>query len=108
MALIATRPLANAAAERAASTRRPLTVCAIGYAESVHVATRVRWFAKRGHHVYLITESPSRFGIEGVTELVPSLDRALERRFWLRVCAASTLMNSGVRGPGHGSVRRAR
>ena len=85
MALIATRPLANAAAERAASTRRPLTVCAIGYAESVHVATRVRWFAKRGHHVYLITESPSRFGIEGVTELVPSLDRALERRFWLRV-----------------------
>jgi glycosyltransferase involved in cell wall biosynthesis len=61
-----------------------LTICAIGYAESVHVTTRVRWFAERGHRVYLITESPSRSGIEGVTELVPGLDPLLARQFWFR------------------------
>src|SRR5262249_1858751 len=84
-ALVETRPSAAPATQRALASGRPLTICAIGYAESVHVATRVRWFAKRGHRVYLITEAPSRFGIEGVTELVPSLDRVLEGRFWSRV-----------------------
>jgi glycosyltransferase involved in cell wall biosynthesis len=62
-----------------------LTICAIGYAESVHVATRVRCFAEMGHRVYLITETRSPDGIEGVTELVPALDPDLHGRLWFRL-----------------------
>src|SRR5271157_3759948 len=68
-----------------ADSRRTLTICAIGYAESVHVVTRVRCFAEMGHHVYLITETQSSDGIEGVTELVPAFDPDLGRRFWFQV-----------------------
>ncbi len=48
----------------------------------MHVATRIRCFADMGHQVYLITPSPSRRGIAGVTELVPGFDAALADRGW--------------------------
>src|SRR5438067_2588563 len=64
------------------SPRKQLTICAIGEADSVHVATRIRCFADMGHYVYLITPSPSRRGIAGVTELVPGFDAALADRGW--------------------------
>ncbi|HEV2547573.1 MAG TPA: glycosyltransferase [Stellaceae bacterium] len=53
---------------------RPLTICAVGAAASTHVATRVRWFAARGHRVFLITEAKSTQPIDGVTQLVPGAD----------------------------------
>ena len=84
MDIVGASSSALATAQRRESPSRPLTICAIGYAESVHVATRIRWFAERGHRVYLLTESESRFGIEGVTELTPALDPALTRRLWVR------------------------
>src|SRR5690242_2873487 len=55
---------------------RPLTICAVGAATSTHVATRVRWFAARGHRVFLITEARSAQAIDGVTQLVPGVDHA--------------------------------
>jgi glycosyltransferase involved in cell wall biosynthesis len=64
------------------SQRKRLTICAIGEADSVHVATRIRCFAEMGHHVYLIAPSRSRHGIAGVTELVPGFDAALADRGW--------------------------
>jgi glycosyltransferase involved in cell wall biosynthesis len=64
------------------SQRKRLTICAIGEADSVHVATRIRCFADMGHRVYLITPSTSRHGIAGVTELVPGFDSALADRGW--------------------------
>src|SRR5205085_11323643 len=64
------------------SQRKRLTICAIGEADSVHVATRIRCFAEMGHHVYLITPSRSGRGIPGVTELVPGFDAALAGRGW--------------------------
>jgi glycosyltransferase involved in cell wall biosynthesis len=64
---------------------RPLTICAIGYASSPHVAARVRCFADMGHRVFLITETPSVRGIPGVTERVPAWDEKLARRFWFRL-----------------------
>lgn len=82
--IVATSSPAIGPPQSADSPNPPLTICAIGYAESVHVATRIRWFAERGHRVYLITESESRSGIEGVTELTPALDSALTQRFWRR------------------------
>jgi glycosyltransferase involved in cell wall biosynthesis len=48
---------------------RPLTICAVGAGSSTHIATRVRWFADRGHRVFLLTNSPSPAGIPGVTEV---------------------------------------
>lgn len=69
-----------------AALRRPLTICAIGYATSTHVASRVRCFAEMGHRVYLLTETASPEGIAGVTELVPAWDAALARRWWFRLC----------------------
>lgn len=60
---------------------RPLTILAIG--EGSHVATRARWFARRGHRVFLLTASPSPSGIEGVTELVLPTDH-LAGKPWLR------------------------
>ena len=74
--------------EAVAAAPRPLTICAVGYAESVHVATRVRWFAERGHNVFIITESPSPHGIEGVRELVPGIDPGLAGRWWFRALMA--------------------
>jgi glycosyltransferase involved in cell wall biosynthesis len=55
---------------------RPLRICAVGAATSTHVATRVRWFAARGHRVFLITEARSAQPIDGVTQLVPGADHA--------------------------------
>lgn len=52
-------------------SERPLRICAIGVADSTHIASRTRCFAERGHHVYLITEAPGSTPIEGVTEVVP-------------------------------------
>lgn len=66
--------------------RRPLTICAIGYATSTHVATRVRCFAELGHRVFLITETASPHGIPGVVELVPAWDEGLAQRWWFRLC----------------------
>jgi glycosyltransferase involved in cell wall biosynthesis len=48
---------------------RPLTICAVGPGASTHVAARVRWFAERGHRVYLLTAWPSPAGIPGVVEV---------------------------------------
>jgi glycosyltransferase involved in cell wall biosynthesis len=53
-------------------TARRLTICAIGSADSTHVAARTRCFAQRGHRVFLITEKRSAAAIEGVTQLVPA------------------------------------
>jgi glycosyltransferase involved in cell wall biosynthesis len=64
---------------------RPLTICAIGYASSPHVAARVRCFADLGHRVFLITETASHCGIPGVTELVPTWDERLARQLWFRL-----------------------
>lgn len=64
---------------------RALTICAIGAAGSTHVVTRVGWFAKQGHRVYLITETRSIGGIDGVTELAPSLEALASAAFPLRV-----------------------
>ena len=68
----------------AATARRPLTICVIGYATSTHVAARARCFAELGHRVFLITETASPQGIAGVSELVPAWDDALAARWWLR------------------------
>jgi glycosyltransferase involved in cell wall biosynthesis len=78
--------LPPAASPGPATAGRRLTICAIGYASSTHVVARVRCFAELGHRVFLITESPSRDGIPGVTELVPAWDDALARRWWFRLC----------------------
>ena len=69
---------------QAPSRDKPLTICAVGYATSTHVAARVRCFAERGHKVFLITENKSPDGIPGVTELVPALDPRLSHAFWFR------------------------
>jgi len=66
-------------------TKRALTICAIGVADSPHVAARTRCFAELGHRVYLITESRSANGIEGVTEVVPELAKNGPLAFFLRV-----------------------
>lgn len=50
--------------------RRPLTICAVGSAESVHVAARTRCFADLGHRVYLVTEREGP-PIAGVEQFVP-------------------------------------
>jgi glycosyltransferase involved in cell wall biosynthesis len=62
---------------------RPLTICAIGYADSPHVANRLRCFAERGHKVYLITERAAP-EIEGVAQLVPGLDQTTNASFPFR------------------------
>jgi len=48
---------------------RRLRICAVGAGSSTHIASRVRWFAERGHRVFLLTTSPSPAGIPGVTEV---------------------------------------
>ena len=75
------------APSEAAAARQRLTICAIGYATSTHVAARVRCFAEMGHRVYLITETASEAGIEGVSELVPAGDAATVEHRWLRLCS---------------------
>ena len=59
---------------------RPLTIVALGAGSSTHVARFVQWFAKRGHQVFLFSDSPNPTGIEGVEQLVPPV-----RRWILRV-----------------------
>src|SRR6266849_7698109 len=71
--------------EATAHSRRRLSLCLIGVADSTHVAARARCFAEMGHWVYLITETASLGGIDGVTELVPALDRDLARKIWFRL-----------------------
>jgi glycosyltransferase involved in cell wall biosynthesis len=73
------------ATTKASAARRPLTICAIGYATSTHVATRVQCFAERGHKVFLITENPSPHGIPGVAELVPGYDAARFASRWFQL-----------------------
>lgn len=75
--------------------RKRLTICAIGEADSVHVATRIRCFAEMGHEVYLITPSASRHGIAGVTELVPGFDAALADRGWRGALARACRRTGG-------------
>src|SRR5262245_48828999 len=60
--------------DAAPAPERKLTILAIGHADSVHVAARVHCFAQMGHRVYLVTETPSSEGIDGVMELVPADD----------------------------------
>ncbi len=71
--------------ELEAHSRKRLTLCLIGTADSTHVAARARCFVEMGHRIYLITETASLGGIDGVTELVPALDRDLARKFWFRL-----------------------
>jgi glycosyltransferase involved in cell wall biosynthesis len=78
-------PARSKVSPSAACASRPLTICAVGYGSSPHVATRARCFAEMGHRVFLITEAPSTGGIPGVTELVPALDNRSGRRFWYRL-----------------------
>jgi glycosyltransferase involved in cell wall biosynthesis len=66
---------------------KPLTILAVGYASSAHVQARVRCFAELGHRVLLVTETPSKGGIPGVTELVPSLSRELGESHTFRAMA---------------------
>lgn len=54
---------------RLAARERPLTICALGTGTSTHVANRLRWFAARGHRVFLLTMTPSPAGIEGVVQV---------------------------------------
>lgn len=62
---------------------RPLTICAIGTGSSTHVATRLRWFAHRGHRVFLLTPSPSPTGIEGVVQVELNSESPAFGRAWL-------------------------
>lgn len=82
---VAAEPTGRANPPSVPAVDRRLTICAIGYASSPHVAARVRCFADMGHRVFLITETPSAGGIPGVTELVPSWDDRLARRLWFRL-----------------------
>src|SRR5947209_3166285 len=84
----------------APALRRPLTICAIGYATSVHVVSRVRCFAERGHKVYLITENASAYGIPNVVELIPAFDSRLTTAKWFQLL--SWLCRKALRiDPGH-------
>lgn len=50
---------------------KPLVICAIGDATSVHVRNRTQCFAERGHTVYIISPVPAT--LDGVTVLVPQV-----------------------------------
>jgi glycosyltransferase involved in cell wall biosynthesis len=63
---------------------QPLTICALGAGSSTHVATRVGWFAHRGHRVFLLTTSPSRAGIPGVVEIDLNEEYLSVRDVWWR------------------------
>ena len=56
---------------------RPLVILAVG--NGPHALTRSQAFAKRGHRVFLLTQTPSASGVEGVTELVAPLDHFASR-----------------------------
>jgi glycosyltransferase involved in cell wall biosynthesis len=58
---------------------RPLTIVAVGAGSSTHVARFVQRFAKRGHRVFLFSDSPNPTGIEGVEQLVPTVRRWIPR-----------------------------
>jgi len=74
---------------------QPLTIVAIGYAQSTHVRARVGCFAERGHKVFLLTETAVEPGIPGVTQLVPALDPT---RAGSRALAALTWVSRKVLG----------
>jgi glycosyltransferase involved in cell wall biosynthesis len=63
---------------------RHLTIMGVGYAQSPHVASRLRCFAERGHTVLVITESATATPIPGVTQLVPSLEPSIVSSPWFR------------------------
>ena len=63
-------------ADVASSAARPLTICVIGPANSVHVAARARCFADLGQTVLLVTGERSRSGIAGVSEHAPAPENA--------------------------------
>lgn len=77
---------------------RPLTICAIGSGASTHVATRLRWFAERGHRVFLLTAAPSSDGIPGVVEIDLNAEVERVREVVLRIPPP-------VRGLVHRAVR---
>lgn len=77
---------------------RPLTICAIGSGASTHVATRLRWFAERGHRVFLLTAAPSSDGILGVVEIDLNAEVERVREVVLRIPPP-------VRGLVHRAVR---
>src|SRR5215469_3058039 len=54
---------------------RPLRILAVGTGESTHIAIRTKWFADRGHKVFLLTTKPHRPEIDGVVQLVVPADR---------------------------------
>src|SRR5215471_3226271 len=54
---------------------RPLTILAVGPGASTHIATRTKWFADRGHKVFLLTTKPHRPELDGVVQLVVPADR---------------------------------
>lgn len=63
---------------------RPLRICVIGAGSNIHVANRIRWFADRGHRVFLLTSSPSTAGIPGVTELDLRRPHLVSDTSWVR------------------------
>ncbi len=64
----------------------PLTICAVGRADSVHVASRTRCFAELGHRVLLVSHVAAP-DIPGVTQFVPSYPPRGPGGFLLRVAA---------------------
>lgn len=50
---------------------RPLRICVVGHSGDIHVRTRSRCFAERGHEVTLLTDQHS--GLAGVKERVPTI-----------------------------------
>jgi glycosyltransferase involved in cell wall biosynthesis len=78
---------------------RPLTICAIGNGRSTHVAARLRWFAERGHRVFLLTAAPSASGIQGVTEVDLNAEVERVRKVVLRIPPpARGVVHRAVRG----------
>lgn len=78
-ASLQTHPSAISGTKEAEPNRRPLTIVAVGAGSSTHVARFVQWFAKRGHRVFLFSDSPNPSGIEGVEQLVPPVRRWIPR-----------------------------
>lgn len=50
---------------------RPLRICVVGHSGDIHIRTRSRCFAERGHDVTVLTDQTS--GVAGVTEIVPTI-----------------------------------
>lgn len=76
---------------------KPLRILAIGSSGSTHVASRVRCFAERGHHVSLLTDRI--VGLQGVTELAPSAPPGQDQ--WIATAARllGRLVRRDLSGP---------